>query len=301
MVSNNLTAAMLAATALFLPMPLEARPAGEACVPPQMEGQSLEDWAAAGFPTDQGGMVARQLAGCADETDPFLRDAIGFTGLSAILRRGDVDPATARVLIADLTAKLDAPDPEGVSRSFAILMLSELTRMDRVSRFLEDGEFDDLVGTAAGAMRETDDYRGYDEVVGWRHRVAHSADFALQLVLNDRTSAAQLASLRSAIATQVAPSVPYTAGEPRRLARPLLYLALRGEPKFQDWEAFLESIVTATKAENQATDQMSLRLARDHNLRSFLLELYGSASISGEEALAGLAAGAATGLAKMVQ
>lgn len=271
------------------------------CVPTMIEGMDPKEWADTDFPAEDPSGAALQLANCVSEPDPFLRDQIGFTGLSTILRRGDVPPATLRALITNLSAKLDDPDPLGVSRSFSILALSEVARVDRVSTFLDDQEFQELIDLAVGEIHATDDYRAYDEEIGWRHRVAHAADFALQLILNDRIGSAQLENLRQAIATQVAPSVAYTHDEPRRLARPLLYLAYRSEANDIAWEDFVIKLVSTVKEINESSEDLASNLNRNHNLRAFLLELYAASSISGEDQLKALAAASKAGLSAIAQ
>ncbi|MEO0424445.1 MAG: DUF2785 domain-containing protein [Pseudomonadota bacterium] len=278
-------AALLVACALGL----ANAPSSAETMPDRAE---LEAWRDAAFQTDDPKGSLMQLAGLMGEVDPFLRDEIGFTGLSAILRRGSADPATVRRLIAVFTARLDKPDPVGVRRSFAILGLSELARVDRLEPFLSDEEFSELVAVASAQLSQVTDYRGYDPDVGWRHAVAHGSDFALQLVLNDRTDAEQLALLREAVAAQIAPGVAYVNGESQRLARPILYMALREAsvaPPWGDWfEALAQQHVAIFEGTETTVDGLSAR----HNLRRFLLEIYTTAKSSDREALAPLADGA---------
>ncbi|MEM9386714.1 MAG: DUF2785 domain-containing protein [Pseudomonadota bacterium] len=249
----------------------------------------LEAWRVGEFQTDDPNASLMLLARLMQDVDPFLRDEIGFTGLSAILRRGDGDRATARQLIDLFTARLQEPDPAGVRRSFAILGLSELARVDRLHQFLSDEEFSGLVSTASQSLREVRDYRGYDPDVGWRHAIAHSSDFALQLVLNDRTDADQHAVLRAAVAAQVAPAAPYVHGESQRLARPILYMALHERASASTWQRWFEELAQANADVFDGATTTLERLAARHNLRRFLLEVYGTAQSSDREALQPLA------------
>jgi hypothetical protein len=241
--------------------------------------QDLQSWSEAEFPTDRPAATLTALFPLLQSPDPFLRDEIGFTGLSAILRRGDASPETLRLLRAELEAELSRRDPAGVAHPFAILALAEIARTDRIEAYMSDAEFAQLVDTAAGYLRSVEDYRGYEPGDGWRHGVAHGADFALQLVLNPRIDKAQLAALAGAIADQVAPGHAYVFGESRRLARPVLYMAVGGYVPADGWNDWLASLSARPIADNANTDDARLaELTRAHNLRAFLLELYLTAS-----------------------
>ena len=99
----------------------------------------------------------------------------------------------------------DHPDPAGVQRPFAALVLAEVVRFDRIEPFMTDKQLQQLVDASTRYLQSIRDYRGFDEREGWRHGVAHTSDVMLQLAVNPRTSKAQLDQMLAAIATQVAP------------------------------------------------------------------------------------------------
>src|SRR3546814_17373285 len=84
------------------------------------------------------------------------------------------------------------------------------------------GERARMVAAAAAYLRSVRDHRGYVDGEGWRHGVAHGADWAMQLVLNQALTPVQAVSLLSALATQVIPADghTYAFGEPGRFAGP---------------------------------------------------------------------------------
>ena len=168
-----------------------AAPLGNtACAPEGRTGTALTDWRAAGFVTDDADTAAWDLAACLASPDPDLRDGIGYEGLTALLRRGDVSDAVRLRLSARLGSQLSAADAAGVTAPFSALALSEVARTDRVDPFLTDAARADLVEAAAAYLESVSDYRGFDDSEGWRHGVAHGADLAMQLALNPAVDAA---------------------------------------------------------------------------------------------------------------
>jgi len=266
-----------------------------ACLLIEQDRAELADWRSTGFATETPDDSAIEFASCLGDPDPFLRDHIGYEGLTAVLRSGDVSEATRRKLIASLTAALAEDDPDGFQVPFAALGLSELARTDRVEAFLTDQERSDLVATAADYLENITDYRAFSDTEGWRHGVAHGADLAMQLSLNPQVLSDALLSLRSAITAQVAPaSAPaYTHGEPERLARPILFMAARGEIEGDDWQAWFEHLSNPAPLDSWADAFKSeAALKRLHNLKAFAQTLYVNASLSSNPNLEPIATGA---------
>lgn len=254
-----------------------------ACAYAETSRESLTSWRGAGFETKTPDQTAIDLASCLGDTDPFLRDKIGYEGLTATLRAGDVSETTRRALIDSLSAGLQADDPHGVRAPFSALGLAELARTDRVEAFLTEAERDNLAATAAIYLATVQDYRAFSDSEGWRHGVAHGADFAMQLALNPKTSKDALISLRSAIATQIIPTRghAYTHGEPERLARPILFIAARGELSEESWHDWLETLADPRPLASWNDAFGSERALIDlHNLKAFVQSLYINASLS---------------------
>ena len=103
----------------------------------------------------------------------------------------------------------------------------------------------------------------------------------MQLSLNTALGRDQLLQLIRAIGRQVAPDHAYRFGEPERLARPVLFIAGRGEIESADWQTwFAELADPAPLAGWDAVWNDAAGLARRHNLRAFALEIYLNASLS---------------------
>jgi hypothetical protein len=179
--------------------------------------------------------------------------------------------------MARLVARLTAPDDAGLGRPFAALALAEVARMDRIESYLAPTQYAALVDAAIRYLPSVGDYRGFDEREGWRHGVAHGADWLMQLAMNPRTTKPQLDSMLDAIASQIAPSTPhfYIYGESGRLARPVLFIAQRHLHSADEWRAWLEKVnSSAPFADWRAAGATQQGLSMRHNKVSFLNALY---------------------------
>lgn len=270
-------------------------PAPSGCALALQGTSTLSDWRTAGFETETPDQTAIDLATCLADPDPFLRDRIGYEGLTSVLRGGAVSAETRRELMASLTTALSAEDPDGFHPPFAALALSELARTDRVEPFLSEAERTDLASAAAGYLGGVTDYRAFSDTEGWRHGVAHGADFAMQLALNPEVSPQSLQQIRGAVTAQVMPESghAYTHGEPERLARPILFMAARGEIETDDWQTWFAALVDpAPLATWGDAFSSETALERLHNLKAFARSLYINASLSQNPNLEPIADGA---------
>ena len=229
------------------------------------------------------------LVACLASPDPELRDQFAYSTLANILR--DQRPATDQLqfLSAQLDQLLQQPDPDGVAQPFAILVLAEVARTDRIEAWMSPAQRQGLVDKTSSFLENVSDYRGFDPQVGWRHSIAHGADLAMQLALNPALSEAQQLQLLRAIGRQVAPDHAYRFGEPERLARPVLFIARRDELDQQHWQAWFSALVDPAPLPSwEAAWQDEGGLARRHNLRAFALEIYLNATLSEQPAIQAL-------------
>ena len=230
--------------------------------------------------------LAVALSACLGDPNPELRDGIAFEALSTWMRGGLLDLATMKTLRADLLKAMARSDAAGFSASFSALVLSEVARTDRLQAWMSAEERDDLVRAAAMFLAKVNDYRAFSDTDGFRHAVAHGADLVLQLALNTLTTKAQLDHLMLAVAAQVAPAgnMAYWAGEPERLARPILFIAQRRLHSDAEWQAFFREITNPQPlASWRAAFSSEAGIKKRHNVRAFLLNVYASASSSDDQ------------------
>ncbi len=271
---------------LFASLPVMA-----ACPPHGQTTATLQALKAAEFKLVDAGRkreLAAGLVDCLGDPDPALRDGIAYEALSSWMRTGDFDPAFLRSLRDALYAKLDAPDPQGVLHPFAALVLSEVARTDRVAPWMQAGERDAMLARSSGYLVSVRDYRGFEAGIGWRHGVAHGADWLLQLALNPALDKPQLQRILDSVAVQAVPETghAYVFGEAARLARPVSYAARRGVLAEADWQAWLAALQARLGPMPAGGD--AAWLARRHDLVAFLSALYIEADQRQNEALRGL-------------
>lgn len=227
-----------------------------------------------------------EIADCLGSIDPDIRDGFAYTEITKQLRGGDVEEPTVRALAAKLTTFLIAPDPHGVRTPFALLTLAEIARIERIGAFMTPDERQSMIDLATAYFAGIEDYRGFIDGEGWRHGIAHGADWLMQLVLHPNLTEDQAAQILAAIKTQVAVSPhAYKHGEPARLSRPVLFIAQHGLLDESDWTAWFEEISEPTPLEDWSEAfQSEAGLARRHNLKAFLNAVYVSGDASGSEA-----------------
>lgn len=266
--------------------------ASSACPPEGITNQSLHALRdTPSSPEDSGhrARLALALTACLDAGDPVLRDDIGLGLLSGWMRAGVLDADTLRALRDAGFGRLEGEDGEGFGKPFAALLLAEVSRTDRIAAWMTPAEREAMVEHAAAYLHGIGDYRGFDAAHGWRHGVAHGADWAMQLALNPALDKAQADRLLAAIAHQVMPSNghAYAEGEYERLARPVLYLAGRGLHTREEWDAWFAGL-SARLGDASAAWRDGGWIARRHNLYVFLASLSVQLSATGHDAFGDL-------------
>lgn len=289
---------LLAAAAVLAETPTPA------CPPAPLTRESLDALRKSDFQVssdDERNRIALLLPQCLGDPDPAMRDGIAFEALYTWMRAAALQPATIRTLAARLTPELrEADDAAGFRKPFVALVLAEVARADRIGSVLEPAARQALVDGAVHFLTGVTDYRGFDPREGWRHGVAHGADLVLQLGLNPQVSAAGLRRLLGAVGAQVAPArgVPYTFGEPERLARAVAVIHRRGDLGDEVWSEWFAAAGTPLPAEAYRTAE---GLARRHNKVAFLHAISFAGRAGGDEVGAKLAALADRELRRLVQ
>ena len=271
--------------------------AGGNCPPPGFDRQQLLQLKDDGFVLTDDTMrtdLAVALVGCVGDPDPLIRDGVAFEALSGWMRGKQLAQDTIMTVYEDLLKQVSSDvDPNGFQQPFAILILSEVARTDRVEAWFTSAMREQMVETAVGYLSGVRDYRGFSDTEGWRHGVAHGSDLVLQLVLNENINEAQIRRLMTAVAGQVAPAVDmsYGFGEPGRLARAVVYAYRRGVSEDAEWTVWFDSISDPAPLENWSDSYSSQAgLAKRHNTLAFLTVLHLNAMAADNEQGLALAA-----------
>lgn len=249
-----------------------------ACPPPGYDKPALQALKENGFAVADPARrreLAQALVACLGDPDPELRDGIAFEALSQWMRADAFEAAQMGALRDRLYGLLDGPEGEGYARPFAALVLSEVARTDRIKPWMSAAERAAMVDKAAAYVEGVRDYRGYDDVQGWRHGVAHGADWLMQLALNPALDRAQADRILAAVVAQAVPASghAYVFGEPERLARPVLFVAQRGLHSDAEWAAWFAALVPRIGDPKQAYRNVAW-LARRHDLTGLLQNIY---------------------------
>ena len=260
---------------------------GGPCPPNGWSAEQLSVLRQTGFALEDAGQrsaLALGLLECLGEADPELRDGLAYGALSTWMRRNELAPETLREVRERLYTMLAQPDPQGFRWPFAALVLSEVARTDRVNPWMTPAERTAMVLRAVTYLDSVRDYRGFEADEGWRHGVAHGADWLLQLTLNPSLDGPQLHRIVDAIGQQAVPAsgVAYVFGEPQRLAAPLVSAARRGVRDEAGWKAWFAALLPRLGAPSLAWRDEGW-LARRHDLVAFLQAVYVEADQSDDK------------------
>ena len=243
--------------------------------------------------------LALALTACLGDPNPFIRDGVAFEALTTWMRGTLLDTPTLTALRSELIDALARPDPEGFNRPFSTLVLAEVARTDRIDAWMTEADRDLTVRAAALYLSRITDYRAFTDQEGFRHGVAHGADLVLQLTLNPAVTKPQIDHMLLAVASQVSPdaNVAYWAGEPERLARPVLFAAQRKLHTADEWPSFFQEITNPKPLRSwKVAFSSELGIRKRHNVRAFLLSVYANASSSDDPGIRQLAAPATAAL-----
>ncbi|MEE2879324.1 MAG: DUF2785 domain-containing protein [Pseudomonadota bacterium] len=245
--------------------------------------------------------LATSIAQCLGRADPSIRDGFAYEALTGLLRAGLVPADEREKLLLSLSASVEAHDIETANKGpgflapFAALVLSEVARTDRVEPWMSETQRGDLLETGAAYVESVRDYRGFVDGEGWRHGVAHGADLLMQLSLNPAIDEDDADRVLQAVGRQISSddAPAFIFDEPRRLARPVLFLTQRGlleEEKLTSWFESLATPAPLTSWDEAFASESAL--ARRHNLRAFGYSVLVSATESEDENLKRLRPGA---------
>lgn len=229
---------------------------------------------------------ARNLLACLNAPDPDLRDRIAYEAYATWRHNKSLDATTWQFVENALLENLNVskPDPDGVIKPFAVLVLAEAVKADRAASYLSEKERRLLLNAATNYLVALRDYRGFDSDVGWRHGVAHAADLLAELALSPGSGKTEMDRILAAIAAQIVPADAhfYIYGESERLSIVVAVVASRDVYTADEWSAWLMKIVSPAPFEKWNDAYWSQTgLAKRHDTMNFLLALY--AQTSGEK------------------
>ncbi len=220
--------------------------------------------------------LAVALLQCLSSPNAELRDEIAYGLMTTWLRSKSLSPERQLFLVQQLSTNLASRGTEtSLQRSFSALILSELLRADALKAFMTDAQRDVLLHTSSAALSEEDDYRGWDETLGWVHPIAHMADVMWRFALHPALNETQAQEILQAVGNKAAVSEAfYHFNEGDRLARPITILLRReaaSPEEFTEWLAQFET-PKSTSSWGEAFGSRE-GLAELHNSKLFIRAL----------------------------
>jgi len=212
-----------------------------------------------------------------DNTDPELRDDIGYIVYANWLKLGLYSQATITTHVSKLSRNLEMgigeQDTDSVFiRAFSVLFLAEIVHNDNKAPKLDKATIEALVDKAFWYLEHEKDPRGYIPVKGWAHALAHTADLLAVLAKNQHTDAGQHLRILSGITEKLSKATDwvYVHGEDDRLSTVVLFILQRGllgKDEVQEWLATFAKSWKGAWVDEERTRAF-------FNVRNFLRSLY---------------------------
>ncbi len=167
-------------------------------------------------------------------TDPELRDDIAYMVYANWLKRemysGEAIQSHVERLLSNLDKGIGETESDTVFlRTFSILFLAEIVHNDNKKPILEKEQAGEILAKGLWYLEAEQDPRGYIQVKGWAHALAHTADLLLVLSRNRNMDAADLWKMLTAVSNKIVHSTNtvYIHGEDERLASAILEIFRR--------------------------------------------------------------------------
>lgn len=212
-------------------------------------------------------------------TDPVLRDELIYVTFATWIAHGVFSAAQLREILhiaiddEHLFYRLGEQGTDTVfTRTFSVLLLPPILRMDRQSSFLNKADIELVQGRLVTYFKEEKDIRGYVEDKGWAHAPAHGADAAEDLAQSSNIDRSGLRQLLAALAVKITePSTVYIYDEDQRIAHAVVTILRRNMLELDDIASWIDSLQRSNSRGTQTLQETSLQAM---NVRVFLQTLY---------------------------
>ena len=183
-------------------------------------------------------------------TDPELRDNTAYIVYANWLKRKMFSSDLIRCHVDKLLANLDKGIGEVESdtvflRAFSILLLAEIIHNDNKQPLLDPNCVKKILEKGIWYLGAEKDPRGYVQVKGWAHAIAHTADLMLVLARNRFIDAGDLWSLLATISNKMIHSTNhiYVHSEDERLAAAVVEILRRDAISLNQIDAWANSLL----------------------------------------------------------
>ncbi|MGD8405473.1 MAG: DUF2785 domain-containing protein [Anaerolineales bacterium] len=211
-------------------------------------------------------------------TDPELRDDIGYIVYANWLEKGYYSQAEVEVHIQSLLENLNVGIGETKTdtvflRSFSALFLAEIIHNDNKDPNIEENQIQAILEKGLEYLQAEKDPRGYVQSIGWAHALAHTADLLRVLSKSEHTGLVEHKKILNGIAKKLIASSDwvYIHGEDDRLSAtvlPILKRDMLPVKSIKEWAGSL----TGSKWKGAWNEESPSRAF--FNVRNFLRGLY---------------------------
>ncbi len=193
-------------------------------------------------------------------TDPQLRDDLIFNTLGKFILGDYLDEKQMEyitlVCLDNLFLGIDEIKSDLVfTRSFSSLIIGLLLQKDRQKQFLPDEIVLKVINKSNEYLNREKDIRGYVEVKGWAHSIAHGADLLTESVkhprFNNELSSEYLETIKDCLFKEGPTKTPFIDDEEERLIFVLEALIDKGLTEFEINTWLLEISNTLNELKNK--------------------------------------------------
>ena len=213
--------------------------------------------------------------------DYELRDTFGYQILTHWILKGEYPPEKLRDFmtrwLSDLQTGLGESGTDTViTRSFAALMLGILVYRDMQESYLTEDEIAKLVDATLVYFAAENDWRGYDDDMGWLHALAHTADAFKFLSRDTKSTADHHQRILHAIADKLTQKTKIILkhGEDERLALAVMDVLKRDTLSAEQVKAWLDALVAVKELGTEGADFEPDVHGAVQNMKHFLRALY---------------------------
>ena len=225
--------------------------------------------------------LAPKLLSCFASPDPELRDDLAYSILTEWVDHDFYTYKQIREMMIVLSSNLEIgigeKDTDSVFlRTFSILALALMIYHDNNKSFLKADEVETLLEKGLEYLHAEKDPRGYIQIKGWAHALAHTADLMLVLAENSHTNIDQHIKILDGIAKKLINSTDwvYLHGEDDRLSAVVIAILQRNLIELPHIEEWLSSLATPVNGFWKGAWTKEDATRAFFNLRNFLRSLY---------------------------
>jgi len=224
----------------------------------------------------------KTLFGYLGNTDPEIRDDIGYIVYANFLKREMYSQEAIRAHVKELLSNLEKGIGETGTdsvflRTFSVLFLAEIVYNDNKKPLLNKEQIQYILAKALWYLDAEKDPRGFIPVKGWAHALAHTADLLQELGKNRSIEKDDMEKMLQGIADKMIHSTNwvYIHGEDERLSNAVMAILRRDLISIEFLKSWLKTITEPEKSWKGAYMDEGQTKAF-HNTRNFLRSLMAS-------------------------